>query len=53
MGNASDDLASELRGLGAVVEVVPNVQDLSLPENSELLVFGTNRDWSFREFITR
>jgi len=38
VGNASDDLASELRGLGAVVEVVPNVQDLSLPENSELLV---------------
>jgi len=38
VGNGSDELAAELQGLGAVVEVVPNVQDLADPKNSDLLV---------------
>ena len=38
VGNASDELAEELHQLGARVEVVPNVQDLAQPQNSDLLV---------------
>ena len=38
VGNASEELASELRGMGAAVEVVPNVKDLADPTCSELLV---------------
>jgi NAD(P)-dependent dehydrogenase (short-subunit alcohol dehydrogenase family) len=38
IGNASDQLASELRNMGASVEIVAEVNDLADPKSSELLV---------------
>lgn len=43
LGNASSDLTTELELIGSQVEVVANVQDLAIPENSERLVEAARR----------